>query len=132
MALDHHRLVAASRDPVSKPDAAERSGSISADEQVKVTVFGVVDICKVLTLDDFLHDVVGVYTSVVDPGGLTLHRVLLPPEGSVWGQHGPWGSRRSLRTSGVLVAFWWRVGREVEASGGAASRGGVPAMREVR
>lgn len=42
--------------------------------------FSVADVCKVLALDDFLHNVVGIHASVVHPGGVTLHRVLLPPE----------------------------------------------------
>lgn len=39
----------------------------------------VADISKVLTLDDLLYDVVGVHAGVVHPGGMVLHRVLLPP-----------------------------------------------------
>lgn len=85
MALDHHGLVATSRHPISKPDAAERRGSVSADEQAQVAVFSVADVCKVLALDDFLHDVVGIHASVVHPGGVTLHRVLLPPRRPIWG-----------------------------------------------
>lgn len=45
-----------------------------------LATFTVVDIGKVLALDDFLHDVVGVHAGVVDPGGMRLHRVLFPPE----------------------------------------------------
>lgn len=42
--------------------------------------FSIVDICKVLALDNFLHNVVSIHASVVDPIGVTLHGVLLPPE----------------------------------------------------
>lgn len=84
MALNHHGLVATSRHPISKPDAAERRGSVSADEQAQVAVFSVADVCKVLALDDFLHNVVGIHASVVHPGGVTLHRVLLPPRRPIW------------------------------------------------
>lgn len=131
VAFYHHGLVAACRNPVPEPDAAERRGSVSVDEQSQVAVFSVVDICKVLALDNFLHDVVGIDASVVHPGGVTLHRVLLPPGGPVWGQDGPRGSRRSLWTSSVLVALWRRVGGKTKAAGGAAARRGIPAMREV-
>lgn len=85
MAFYHHGLVAACRNPVSESDAAERRGSVSADEQSQVAVFSVVDVCKVLALDNFFHDVVGIDASVVYPGGVTLHRVLLPPGRPVGG-----------------------------------------------
>ena len=39
----------------------------------------VVDISKVLALDDLVHNVVGVDARVVHPGGVAFHRVLLPP-----------------------------------------------------
>lgn len=96
------------RSPVSKPDATERSGSVSADKQTQVAVwkdrnaevefnknrrkiplmpvcslestFGIVDVFKVLALDNFFNDVISVHSSVVHPRGVVLHRVLLPPE----------------------------------------------------
>lgn len=42
--------------------------------------FSVVDICKVLALDNFLHNVISINAGVVNPGGVILHWVLLPPE----------------------------------------------------
>lgn len=42
--------------------------------------FSVGDVFKVLALHYLLHNGVGVYASVVHPCGVTLHRVLLPPE----------------------------------------------------
>lgn len=41
--------------------------------------FAVVDVFKVLASDNFFHDVVSIHPGVVDPGGVVLHRVLLPP-----------------------------------------------------
>lgn len=42
--------------------------------------FSVVDIFKVLALDNFLHNVISINASVVHPGWVTLHGILLPPE----------------------------------------------------
>lgn len=39
--------------------------------------FVVANISKVLALNDLLHDVVSVDARVIDPRGVTLHRVLL-------------------------------------------------------
>lgn len=38
-----------------------------------------VDVGKVLALDDLLHDVVGIHPGVIHPGRVSLHRVQLPP-----------------------------------------------------
>lgn len=79
MAFDDHRLIHTSRDPVSKVDATQRCRSIFAYEQSQVTVFIVTDIRKVLALNDFLHNIICVYTRVINPGWVILHRVLFPP-----------------------------------------------------
>lgn len=67
MGLDHNGLVSSSRDSGPESAPAQSCGAVSAHEQTQVTVFSVVDVLKVLALDDFLHDVVGVNSSVVHP-----------------------------------------------------------------
>lgn len=44
------------------------------------STFSIVDIFKVLALDNLFHDIISIHTSVVDPRGVVLHRVLLPPD----------------------------------------------------
>lgn len=135
-------------------DGAQEADCLSS-ESLNST-FSVSDVLKVLALHNLLHNGVGVDASVVHPGGVTLHRVLLPPETEpkvtsakrlrgakkikdiavpwrpVGGQYGPRGPRRSFRTTSVLVALRWRIGTEGNATRGAASCGSVSAVREVR
>lgn len=54
------------------------------------------------------------------------------PGGPVKRQHRTRGSGGSLWTSGVLLALCRRVGVKGQTPGGAASRGGVPAVCEIR
>ncbi len=66
--------------------------------------FSVVDICKVLALDNLLHDVVSIHASVVYPRRVTLHGVLLPPE-KQWADDGKMSGERMSDFSCFRVVF---------------------------
>lgn len=80
MAFDYDRLIDPRGDPVGQLDATQRGRAITAHKQPEVAVLSVAAVRKVLALHDLLHDVICVDPSVIHPGRVTLHGVLLPPK----------------------------------------------------
>lgn len=141
MSLDDDRLKSSRSSSVSQPHPAERRRPVFADEQSQVAVFVVAAVRKVLALDDLLHDVIGIDSSVVHAARLALHAVLLSPGRSV-GQGGYRGGRRPLWFGGcgLLGSLCGRGrgrlrggggGGVGQAAGGAAAGGGVSMVTEV-
>lgn len=135
--LYHHRLKRPCSSSGGELRPAEGRGPVFADKQSQMAVFVAAAVGEVLTLNDLLHDVVGVDASVVHTAALILHGVLLPPGGPVREQGCRGGGRRPLRPGGrgLTERIGGSGGRRLrgvsDAAGGAAAGRGVPVVAEV-
>lgn len=82
--LTNRRRLLSEKTETQRPSLAKREKVPLMPDCSLESTFSIVDVFKVLALDNFFHDIISIHASVVDPRGVVLHRVLLPPETKWW------------------------------------------------